>query len=199
MKTLLTLILLLIPLFYGCHQRKLGGNEFIKYIENEKHGLNKIKQIEDLLFQMQYCPTEYMLLKEYKTDILSDQVVKERLKNNENMLFYKLRISAKGSNDVINYKLTQGEDYYARIQYLSYGFEENIALVNDQDTIFPALFHFERTYGVVPYIDFMMAFESPLKSKAVQVLLDDKVFNTGILKFTYSIDDIDNIPELKTN
>lgn len=184
---------------YGCQKSDLRGNEYRKYIEKESNGLNQVKQIGDMHFQVQYCPTEYLLMKEFKTDDLSEQVVEERRKGNEGLLFFKLRISADGSNDVLNYHLNSGDDYYARIQYLSYGFEEDIALLNERDTIFPALFHFERTYGIAPFADFMMAFETtPKADNDYQVVIDDRVFDTGILKFTFEKQDLQNIPNLKT-
>lgn len=200
MKSFLICFLFANTLFLcSCREVELRASEYIKYVERENNHLNRAKQVGDLHFHLQYCPTEYLLLKEHKTDKLSKQLVEERRMENDSMLFFKLRITANGSTDVLNYQLRSGEDYYARIQYLSYGFEEDIALIHERDTIFPALFHFERTYGVVPFADFMMAFNTKIKESGdFQVIIDDKVFDTGILKFTYKTDDIQNIPKLIT-
>lgn len=188
-----------ILLICGCQKGEPRSNDYVEYVERESNGLRHTQQIGDMRFQVQYCPTEYLLIKEYKTGDLSEKVVEERRKDNEGLLFFKLRISADGSNDVLNYHLNSGEEYYARVQYLSYGFEENIALVNERDTIFPALFHFERTYGVAPFADFMMAFNTTLKTDGeFQMIIDDKVFDTGILQFTYQSRNLQNIPKLIT-
>jgi hypothetical protein len=185
----------------GCNKQEvLNGNDYVHYVENENNALMNKKEIQGLNFQLQYCTTEYLLLKEYKTDHIAEKVIEERKKQNDSLVFFKLRISAKGESDVMNYNIHATDDYYARVQYLSYGFEENIALLNGNDTIFPAVFHFERTYGVAPFADFIMAFNTYIKEDdQFQVLIDDKAFDTGILKFTYNNKDIHSIPKLKTN
>lgn len=201
MKGLLNgIIVFVVVLICGCAKNELKPDEYINYVESEKNNIKNSKQIEDLNFSLQYCPTEYLLLKEFKTNNLSEKLVAERKKENENMVFFKLRISANNNSDILNYKISSNDDYYERIQYLSYGFEEDIALLNGKDTLFPALFHFERTYGVVPFADFMLAFNAKIKEpEKFQVIIDDKIFNTGLLKFSYSNTDIQNIPRLKTN
>lgn len=201
MKGLLNFIIVfVVVLICGCAKNELNSDEYINYVESEKNNIKNSKQIEDLNFSLQYCPTEYLLLKEFKTNNLSEKLLAERKKENENMVFFKLRISAKNNSDILNYKISSNDDYYERIQYLSYGFEEDIALLNGKDTLFPALFHFERTYGVVPFADFMLAFNAKIiEPEKFQVIIDDKIFDTGLLKFTYSNKDIQNIPKLKTN
>lgn len=201
MKGLLNcIIVFVVVLIYGCAKNELNPDEYINYVESEKNNIKNSKQIEDLNFSLQYCPPEYLLLKEFKTNNLSEKLVAERKKENENMVFFKLRISAKNNTDILNYKISSNDDYYERLQYLSYGFEEDIALLNGKDTLFPALFHFERTYGVVPFADFMLAFNATIKEpENFQVIIDDKIFNTGLLKFSYSNKGIQNIPKLKTN
>ena len=201
MKRVINVTFVLFVVFiYGCAKSDLNADDYVKYVESEKNNIKNTKQIEDLSFSLQYCPTEYLLLKEYKTNNLSEKLIDQRKKDNDSMVFFKLRISAKNNNDILNYQISSNDDYYQRIQYLSYGFEEDIALLNGKDTIFPALFHFERTYGVVPFADFMLAFNTKIKEpENFQVILDDKVFNTGLLKFSYSNKDIQDIPKLKTN
>lgn len=201
MKGLLNFIIVfVVVLICGCAKNELNPDEYINYVESEKNNIKNSKQIEDLNFSLQYCPTEYLLLKEFKTNNLSEKLLAERKKENENMVFFKLRISAKNNPDILNYKISSNDDYYERIQYLSYGFEEDIALLNGKDTLFPALFHFERTYGVVPFADFMLAFNAKIiEPEKFLVIIDDKIFDTGLLKFSYSNKDIQNIPKLKTN
>lgn len=191
----------LLTALYSCSKGKLDGDDYANYIENKNNPLNKEKQIGDLSFQLQYCPLEYLLMKEFKTTHLSHKIIDQRKKENDSLLYFRLRIKGKDQNgDVINYKISSNEDYYTRLDYLSYGFEENLALANGKDTVFPAIFHFERTYGIAPYADFMMAFKTnPVKDKDMDLLIDDNVFGNGLVKFSYSGKDIENIPTLKTD
>jgi len=200
MRCIASVLFLMMALsFSACKQHALNGNEYVAFVENEKNDMVRTKQVEDLNFRVQYCPAEYLLLKELKTDRISAAELAQRKKDNEGMHFFRLRIRTNDGLDVLKYKASEA-DAYARTQYLSYDFEQDIALVSGSDTIFPAVFHFERTYGVTPFADFMLGFEANVKAGSdFQLLIDDKVFDTGVLKFTYNDKDIQNLPPLKTN
>jgi hypothetical protein len=195
-----SVVIIVIACAFGFRKTELNADDYVHYVESDNNALSNSKEIEGLKFQLQYCPTEYLLLKELKTDLIPQKVIDERKQQNDSMVFFRLRISAKGKNDVLMYGLNSDGDYYSRIQYLSYGLEEDIALLNNNDTIFPAEFHFERTYGVAPFADFIMAFNTKIKKNDdFQVLIDDKAFGNGVLKFSYSNKDLQNIPTLKLN
>jgi hypothetical protein len=186
-------------LLYSCNKNELSGNDYIKHIDNESNNLKQTKSIEDLTYQLQYLPTEYLLLNEYKTFDLSEKLVNAKLKENDSLMYFKLRILGKNEiGEVLNYKTESSSDYYSRIEFLSYGFEENIILISGVDTLIPAIYHFERTYGVVPYLDFLFAFGTgKRKHKELSVVIDDKIFRNGLIKFNYSENTLNSIPKLK--
>lgn len=193
-------VLVAVILFLQCsNMSSLDGREYVNWIEKPRNAINKQKEIEDLQYNLQYCPLEYMLLKEFRSDHISQKLVEDRRK--DSLMFFKLRISTKNNKeDILNYNISDNSDYYARVDYLSYGFEENIILVNSSDTLYPALYHYERTYGIAPYADFMFAFKkNNFKKSNFTICIDDAVFNNGIIKFEYSEDQLNNIPHLKTN
>lgn len=187
-------------LLFSCTKEKLDADEYIAYVENESNSFVHQKQIGDLVFQLQYCPTEYLVVKELNTQKIPQAFIDKKIKENNGLLFFKLRIKTGSGADVLHYNIASDEDYYHRIDYLSYGFEEDVALINDKDTIFPGTFLFERTYGISPNADFVLMFDSKIKKdESFQIIIDDKVFNNGLLKFSYSEKDLAGIPQLKTN
>jgi hypothetical protein len=185
----------------ACRPSNLGGKEYVTYIENEDNGLNTSKQIEGLEYHLQYCPQEYLLMKEYKTYGLSQKLIDLKKKEAGSLLYFKLRIKdSKGQGDVLNYNIGSNDAYYRRIEFLSYGFEESIALVSSKDTLYPALYHFERTYGVAPYADFLIAFNSEdFLNEDLAVLINDRVFDNGLIKFNYKREDLAQLPTLKAD
>jgi len=193
-------VIVLMFFICSCGKDKLDGKEYIGYIENEKSPFTNSKEVDGLVFQLQYCPEEYMVLKQLKQYDVPQALIDRKKKEDAGLVFFKLRIKTAEGSDVLNYGISSQDDFYHRIDYLSYGFEENIAMVSGTDTIYPGIFQFERTYGISPNADFIMAFDAKLeKDKEFQVLIDDMVFSSGLLKFTYSETDIRNIPQLKTN
>ena len=67
------------------------------------------------------------------------------------------------------------------------------------DTLDCTLFHFERAYDIAPLATFLLGFPK-VKSKNSQrtFFFQDKVFNKGIIKFTYTSEELSQIPKLKT-
>lgn len=185
----------------ACNSGALSGKDYVNYIENEKNGLKHSKQINELSYQLQYCPAEYLLIKEYKTFDVSQKLLDAKINTKDSMLNFQLRIqNTAGNGDVLNTGSPSKEDYYNRIEFLSYGFEESIALINSKDTIYPAIYHFERTYGVAPYADILFAFNaSKFMTEDVSVIINDRVFNNGLLKFTLTNTDRTKLPKLKAN
>jgi hypothetical protein len=194
------LIFIIIAVLSACKKESLDGDEYIEYVDKVQNGITNTKEIDGLSFQLAYCPTEYLLLKELKTSSISAEELGMRKKDNENMMFFHLRIKSSTENDVLKHKLYNDNDYIARAEYLAYGLEEDIALIAGNDTLFPSLFHFERTYGIAPFADFMIAFASKVPEHGnFHVIMDDRVFNCGTLKFNYDSKDIHTIPILNTN
>lgn len=193
-----SMIFLGICLLMSCQKSSLDGSDYIKCVEDPSGAFRTEKEMDGLVFRMQYCPVEYMLMNDQRSvDVLSKDL-EQRKKEDENMLFFKLRLSS-NTNDVLGYRATSDQEYSDRGQYFSFGFEEDIVLVTGADTLSPCEYHFERTYGISPNADFILAFhtDSPVRDD-FQVIIDDKIYNTGLLKFTYNYKDIHNIPQLKT-
>ncbi|MHB8259768.1 MAG: hypothetical protein ACYDCN_00990 [Bacteroidia bacterium] len=77
--------------------------------------------------------------------------------------------------------------------------EKDIRMVDGMDTLKCVLFHFERAYDVIPYATFLLAFPKskfPLAEKTF--IYNDRVFNKGFIKITYTPEDLSQIPKLKT-
>lgn len=194
-----TCFILLLIVTACSNSKELEPLEYVKWVENTKNELNKTKQIKDIVYELQYCPVEYILLKEYRTPNISKKLINDRKK--DSLLHFKLRISeSTKTQDVLNYELSNPVDYYSRVDYLSYGFEEDLYLVKGTDTISPAVFHFERSYGITPFIDLIFAFRTSTNtSNNMTLKIDDRLFNNGIINFNYSNTQFNNIPYLKTN
>jgi hypothetical protein len=60
------------------------------------------------------------------------------------------------------------------------------------------MFHYERTYGIDPRANFVLAFEKSKQGTAAKtILFDDKVLGAGPVMLSVSPEDLQNIPELK--
>ena len=118
------------------------------------------------------------------------------------MQYYDLKIELKdGQGEFLKYKLaSSNEDYEKRVKYCAFDMQKDIKLLAGNDSMPCTLFHFERAYDLAPYGIFLLGF--PLSKigsdKEAAIVIQDKLFNKGILKFTFSESELKNLPKLKT-
>ncbi len=180
----------------------LDRKEYIEWIENEQHEFRRTVQTDNLLYEVTLCTPEYIIAKEFRSSVIEKQSFKKRLTELAGLQYFKLRIKlTKSNSDVLAYNLEGGQQgYYQRVDYLSYGVDENLKLIQNSrtDTLRPALYHMERTYGVAPFIDFLVAF--PLDSVGTDphkvFMYNDLVFGSGVVRFDFNTDKIKNSPKL---
>lgn len=176
----------------------LSGDDYLKFIQEPENGFFLEKRVDDIEFKLQYTTTEYMLINELRKTEIHKEVLDNKKRENEGLLFFKFKISSTQGGDILSFRSNSQEETYERINYMSYGMEQDLVLVNDKDTIYPSLFNFARTYGVVPYADFIFAFDSKIGEHDILILFDDKIFNSGLLKFKIDKEDLKNLPKLRT-
>lgn len=192
-------------LLLSCSKRsELEKAELIKWVENEDNHLTRKHVSGGLEYKAVICPVAYIVAKEVKSESVSESTLTLRKQDLGSQHYFKLRIrNATTKEDPILYHLNSEQEYKERLDYLSYGFEENLFLVrnNLKDTILPSLFHFERTYGITPYIDFVFCFpeDTAVKDNRLQLLINDVVFGNGLISYDFNKKDLLNTPNLKLN
>lgn len=197
-------LFLITILFVSCDTgNSLNREDYISWIENTNNHLTKVVIDGGVKYTVTYCPKDYMIAKEFKGTV-SDEVYSRRINDLEGFEYFKLRISREDNKgEVLLYGLGSQTEYNNRVDYLSYGFEENLILVknNNKDTLLPALFHFERTYGVVNYLDFLISFreDTAYANDKIQFVIDDVVFGNGIIAYDFNRKDLIDSPKFKIN
>jgi hypothetical protein len=184
------------------NNKKLSPREYVQWLRDVNNGINKEKTIDDITFSIQYKPYEYITCMEEKKDYLSDSLLKREKEELGDMEYYDITIAlTKGQGELLKYNLTSASQYDERVKYFAFGMQHDINLVEDGDTIPCGLYHFERIYDVAPYSKFLLGFMKGKHSNPKERTLTfyDKVFNKGLIKFTYTDEDFNNIPKLKTN
>ncbi|MCK6648972.1 MAG: hypothetical protein L6Q66_04905 [Bacteroidia bacterium] len=185
---------LIIPAFlflFSCGITSLDRNEYISYIENVDNGLNVIKTVGEINYSIQYKPEDYIMIKErsYGNKVLIEN----------NMYYFTLRLALSDkSKDILKYNISSPSEYYQRVNYYSFGFQDDILLFSGMDTLECSLFQYVPSYGLSPSADFVLGFEKVGESENdLQFVLDDKIFGAGIVKLVVRDKDIKNIPLLK--
>jgi hypothetical protein len=167
----------------------LTKKEYVKWIETPENGLKKNKTVEGFYYEIQYKPVAYIVIKKN-----SDSIT---VKDYEALHYIDLELSHKDFPELMKLGLEQQEDYYHRLKYYSFDIQNDLTLIDGQDTMKCVFSHFERTYGILPYIKIVAAFEKSKKQGGDKTFsYTDKIFNKGIINLKIKEKALKNIPKI---
>ncbi len=192
-------IFVLLALF-GCGEKEqLKPSAYVKWVNDASNGLKVEKTMSDVTYSLQYKPVEYIVANEERTDELPLAKLEERKKALEGMYYFNFRMQSNTEGDVLLTGLAEEQEYYERVNYCSYGMQEDFKLVTATDTLPCKLFNFVRTHGVAPYVDFVLGFERKTQEpEELQIVLEERLFGAGRIKFTIEKESQESIPDLIT-
>src|ERR1035437_2351097 len=174
----------------------LAPDEFVRWVKDEDHGLKKEKKIGDIVFSAQYKPVEYVICMEERSTHISDSVVKRKKSELGDMLYLDFKIALeKGEGELLKYKLSSMAEYGDRVNYFSFKMQNDIFLVDGNDTISCTLFHFERAYDAVPYSTFVLGFPNNNKAGNKTLIYHDNIFKKGIIKLEFENNNLKAVPK----
>lgn len=179
----------------------LDANKYVQWMKNTDNGFRNEKVIDDLSFSVQYKTPEYIICMEQRGQKLNDTTVKQKISELDEMQYYDLRITMnEGQGELLKYKLSSIQQYNERVNYFAFNMENDIRLVDGNDTLTCGLYHFERAYDVSPTAVVLLAFAKNKNSdkKDKTLVIYDRTYNKGMLKFKFRANVLTNKPKLKT-
>ena len=176
----------------------LAPEEFVDWCKDEENGLVKAKQLGEITYSLQYKPAEYVLCTEHGSNSLPADQVKLELSELDGLDYYDFKIQlTDGSGELLKYKTASYQEYDARVNYMSFAMQNDLKLIAGEDTLGCKLFHFERIYDVAPYATLLLAFPKARGNERT-FMYQDKLFGKGIIKFTFTKEELSNVPQLQT-
>lgn len=191
---------------FSCSNTFLKPSDFVEWVKNEENGLFKEKDIQVVKVAAQYKPVEYVIANEMRTNDIQEELFEKRKEELEGLQYFNIQISINQPNyDVTNYNVFNEQDKEKRLKYLSFGLQNDIHLVEGQDTLPCLLYHFERSYDVKPHRTFVVAFDNTknnvkedIKKKMDKtIVIDSPIFNTGPIKLKFKKEDLYKLPSIK--
>jgi hypothetical protein len=179
---------------------KLSPFEYVSWCRDENNGLHKSKELGELTFSLQYKPCEYIVCIEQKKEHIEKSQLYKELEELQGLDYYDFRITlASGQGELLKHGLSSIQEYNERIDYFAFRMQHDIKLIAGKDTLGCQLFHFERSYDVSPEAVFLLGF--PVSANANEertFFYEDNIFRKGIIKFTFTPRELNQIPKLKT-
>lgn len=189
------LLLYFLLLLTSC-STELNPDSFKDFCSDPENGWVQQKSFGDVTLRCFRKPTEYLALQEVKFSHDSLGVVKQKCDQYRQLEYYEIQVEAEGLQLERSRSNYNGEDK-SMVEYLSYDFEQNIRLVNGTDTLSPALFHFERSYGLNSKVTFNLAFDVKQKKSDRILEVDSELLGSGKVKFLYPKNLDQSLPRVK--
>lgn len=187
-------------LLTSCGKDALLPSDYIAWVNDANNSLLKTKSIVPLEVEVLYKPLPYIIANEQRTNKIDKTVYEARIKELKGLQYYTLKLGITGGKlDVTNYEVNDNGQQQDRLNYLSFAMQKDIKLVEQGDTLSCVLYHFERSYDIVSYRTFVLAFEEKETNRLTDktLILDLPYFKTGPIKLNYKIADLEAIPNLK--
>ncbi len=192
---------LLLFLFGGCGRGMETPSGLVKWVEAPANGLHQFVDKGDVRFDLQYQPPAYIAANENAKPSMSRAFLEERLAKLGDLYYFRLSLIAKNGTDILMQGIQEEAEYYQRVNYYSADFQQDIQLVQGSDTLPCIMYQFENTYGATPYVRMVLAFSGKNRNTSdehVTVLINERIFENGFLRFEFQADRLASVPTLKT-
>ena len=193
---------------FSAPREELLPAQYIQWVENPEHGLICSNTIENYTYTAFYKPLDYVVLKDL--DSISSDPNQFKMQSNDynGLQYYTLTIerSDGGSEELLRYDLASTEDYFARIEYYSFKVQNDVILLEGNDTLACRMSHFERAYGLQSKAKIILGFDKrkgEVSKTSEQANADktlvfyDRIFGAGIVKLRIDKSILNSIPKLK--
>lgn len=194
-------------LLSSCGQQVLEPVDYVQWMKNPEHGFYRTKTITPLEVVAQYKTTNFIIANEKRSNEIEVAAYQAREKELEGMHYWTLKLSIDDPNlpnrgakawNILNYGVEDKQQEQERLMYFSYAMQRDLKLVEGQDTLPCALYHFERSYDLDKSRTFVLGFPKGKDTNADKTLLIDiPYFNTGLIKINYPKELLQQAPNMQ--
>lgn len=180
----------------SCTPSSLKPKDYMSWVKNPENGLYMSKSLKDYRYDLQYRPSEMIVLQEQKGEVSNKAIFDERVAEMSDLQYYNLQLFGPNGKAVISQN--NPEAYFGNLEYYSTYAQSDINMIQEGDTLPCALFHLERYYDLSPYNTLVLAFPKTANMNAERTLVfNDRALNMGPVKFNISSSELERIPNLQ--
>jgi hypothetical protein len=187
------------PLFLVNTAEVMPLKDFIKWTADLNNELVKNKKFSEINYNISYMPAPTLAYIELKGEDFTKEQFDKAKSNYASMSYFNLRIELPaGSGELLKYNVSNSNEYNDRLSYMSFKMQNDIYLVQGNDTLSPGLFHYERIFEVASYATVMFAFDNFKfdRQKELTIIYDDHLFKKGYIKCTYRSNQLIDFPNI---
>jgi hypothetical protein len=169
--------------------------EYITWVNDTAHGFIKKQSIGGMNYEIQYKPALIRALERFSSGYqINNSIITPIITDTakQKLVYYNIKIT----NDGREISTQTFNTTKSLTEYFGYYAEKDFMLINEADTLYPILYHFENTYPQFPYLSVLLAFELPEQySNNTYQTIAFTGDTRGILQVTFNKQQIFNQPE----
>lgn len=189
-------ILSAVALSVSCSTKEMSVAELNRYILEEKNGLIKKISKNGVELEVLFRPSRLVAAQQLTgiTDVTERHKIKSEF---DTLNYFVLHLSRKGA-EIENSFVSTPSQFTELIDYLSFGVSRDIYLVIGRDTVRALDAVYARTFGSADATSVIVVFGGgALKKNGDPIFcFDDSVVGTGLTKFPFKKDDLEEVPTL---
>ena len=190
----------------SCSNSITDIDNYLKYLSDKENGLVIEKATGGILMRVKYLPTDYLVFNDLKNNENNTLTLKDSIKQSyQNSMTFMLTIGPdrNESFDITKVGVKNYEEFAQRIEEMNFNMTQYVTLKINEKEYTPALTQMESVNGLAQERNILFVFNALdeqgkeiLKNDA-QFVYNDELFYTGINKFKFKMDKINNVPEFK--
>lgn len=176
------------------------AKEYCKWFEEKDNNQIIEKEMSTLNYKALFVSAEYLAMKEIETLDSDTSEIRKKIDNYSELQYVVFRIKKNDFNgELLKFQLKSSDEYQNRINYCSFNIQKDFNLIEGKDTLNCCISQFERTYGITPFISFILGFPKTEANQASNktLVFNDMLFGNGIINLTYHKENFNKLPQLK--
>lgn len=187
-------------LFGGCKTKAVHTpEELVSWLEDEDNGLRKAVATRTHRYVFQYKPMQYIICKERQGD--AGKSAEKRRAELRHAVWFNVFMDAQGSGrNPLKDQVSGLDEYNTRVGYFLTAAGQNFSLSYNGKQAEPVGYYFENNYGLTPTDVMVVGFkiDDPEPIHDLTIEYNDELYKNGIIKATFTKQNIQNIPTLNT-
>ncbi|MBX7204101.1 MAG: hypothetical protein K1X81_01630 [Bacteroidia bacterium] len=174
--------------------------EYFNWVRKPENGLEVSKKLGIFEYTLRYKPVLYeVLFTAGRTKWNNRRLINERVKDlsSQQFFLFTIKVPTNEATELLKINLTSEEEYKERVNYCSFHIQEDLFLVDGNDTLPCSFAHFERAYNNASLLQFSLAF--PSRSQQVNnkiFICRDRLFDMGQINIRIPKEVLSQIPNV---
>lgn len=176
----------------SCSHETMTPQELMHFVQSEESGMRRVLVLGESRMEVQYYPGKFWEAK--------SQLDGKPYKGvQDSFAIFKVYFSNGDKTEALSrYSSASKEDYVQRLQYLDSDARYDFLFKQAADTNLSILYHYERTYDLVPFDCVNLSFPySKEKTNRIGFEFHDQLLGLGIQKTHFEKEDIERIQNIE--